>query len=176
MLRIARRGFTLVELLVVVAVIGLLVALLLPAFTAARNSARRIDCATRLRQIGLAMANYVDQQGPAGRYPDAAQLPSVTPNRPSLAVLLGPRLEDMKQVFACPMDQVRFPKEGISYEYKASQFAGKTRAQALISPSGGYTRPSENVILLNDFDPVHGAVNLEGSRNVLYADGHVEPL
>ncbi len=72
------RGFTLVELLVVIAIIGVLIGLLLPAVQAARESARRVSCQSKIRQIALALLNFetVNKTFPAAVKGDPGSTPS----------------------------------------------------------------------------------------------------
>lgn len=90
------RAFTLVELLVVITIIGILIALLLPAVQAAREVARRTQCSNNLHQIGLALDMYIDSQGINGRFPIAAEMynyPSNTHNWISFAAAVSPYIE-----------------------------------------------------------------------------------
>jgi prepilin-type N-terminal cleavage/methylation domain-containing protein len=92
-----RFGFTLIELLVVIAIIAVLIALLLPAVQAAREAARRSQCTNNLKQIGLAMHNYVSTYvnvppNNTDWYPNGSNTPAAGQNWSQLARLL-PYLE-----------------------------------------------------------------------------------
>lgn len=126
-------GMTLVEVLVVIAIIGLMVGLLLPAVQSARESARRITCKANLKQVGIAMNLYLDRKT-QGRFPVAAQTPSqelvffdaTRPIRPSIASVLGPYTEESRQVFKCPSDS----------DYFVMSAARRAALDAALSPQG----------------------------------------
>lgn len=93
-----RGGFTLIEALVVVAIIAFLIALFIPVSRGAREAARRTQCVCNLKQIGLALHNYADAWGGFPSVPDPVEVPTPpgyasSTSSPAVLVALLPYLE-----------------------------------------------------------------------------------
>lgn len=107
-----RRGFTLIELMVVICIIGILLGLLLTGVQAVRNAAHRVQCLNRLRQVAIACQNYA--AGRSGDLPSVDGLPRAKYGEYSLFVHLLPHLEGsaawresqlcLFKTFVCPLD------------------------------------------------------------------------
>jgi prepilin-type N-terminal cleavage/methylation domain-containing protein/prepilin-type processing-associated H-X9-DG protein len=168
-----KKGFTLIELLVVLSVISLLLGIILPVTSKARQSAKRIVCASNLRQLGIGLRCYLDDNRQI--MPPAAMRPSLNLNsdKPITDFLLP--YVDNPEVFKCPadMDEKFYRAEGSSYEYN-SMLAGKVVTQTWLSKR--LDAKERNIHVLYDYEPFHGKAGKKGGKNYLYADGHVGDL
>jgi prepilin-type N-terminal cleavage/methylation domain-containing protein len=125
----SRRAFTLIELLVVIAVIAVLVSLLLPAVQQAREAARRAQCKNNLKQIGLALHNYLDA---------ASSLP------PTVCIRPGDFGQWSAQARLLPfLDQANLQNLiDFSIPYNVQPNVAKVRVPTYICPSEVNDRPS----------------------------------
>ena len=160
--------FTLVELLVTIAVIAVLAGLLFPAFAKARATAQRSACANNLHGVGTAFKMYLGDNH--DYLPDAAMMPTVTPDSPRIGDVLAQNLP-AGNILRCPSDPdgKYFREEGSSYAYN-SMFGGQ-RVQETFAYK--LYNSDAKVALMYDFKPFHGKAGSSGSCNYLFADGHV---
>jgi prepilin-type N-terminal cleavage/methylation domain-containing protein/prepilin-type processing-associated H-X9-DG protein len=171
-----KRAFTLIELLVVIAIIAVLASLLLPALARAKGKARDLACLTNLKQLGVAVRMFSDEN--EGKLPLAEQLPtqpSTNPPLPRICDLLAPELgyntnalPQQTTVFRCPNDNAqRFDQNGSSYEWN-NWYGGRP----VDSPRHSQN-PISDAFLMYDYENFHSAGS---GKNVLFADFHVDSL
>jgi prepilin-type N-terminal cleavage/methylation domain-containing protein len=173
---VARRlaAFTLIELLVVIAIIAILAAMLLPAIARAKDKANDTQCISNLKQLGVAIFMYADEN--EGKLPAADPLvgnPVVATNPlPRICDLLarhvGYNSNNMPtsvSVFRCNKDnRGYFQQQGSSYQW-----------EYIMNGRVIESRTSERTPLMYDYENFHfGGTN--GAKFVLYGDGHVSRL
>jgi prepilin-type N-terminal cleavage/methylation domain-containing protein/prepilin-type processing-associated H-X9-DG protein len=177
-------GFSLIELMLVIGIIGILLGLSLPLLARARDRAVKATCGASLKQIGLAIESY--RMEFKGQMPKARYMPSPFlsgDNDPTLASRLNNYLDngggETSKVFKCPGDRQVFVLAGSSYMYQ-SEVSGVILEQWF--PVKYFNIPLSEVVVSRDFDL--GTFDLEGDktitvqafhdvRNLLFADGHV---
>ncbi len=199
-----RRAFTLIELLVVIAIIAILAAILFPVFARAREQARKITCASNLRQIGNAFAMYVEDYD--GGYPNTGNAFLFAgrywrwPVQPYLAYR-GTNAGDPLQaqdydasILICPSDPT--PKstyDFTSYGYSAAFYYTPAQVATMTSKYFWTTSPTptpttqtlaaveypaEKALVGEWYDnhaeDKHDWWSWGGARNYLFADGHVK--
>jgi prepilin-type N-terminal cleavage/methylation domain-containing protein/prepilin-type processing-associated H-X9-DG protein len=170
-------AFTLIELLVVIGIIGVLTSLLMPALSRAKGKASDTKCISNLRQIGIALVIYADEN--QGKLPYAERLPTspVTPTNvlPRIVDVLSNHVGGAVAVFRCPRDLVRpsfYEKEGSSYEWN---YQANGKPIVLPGVINGIQMTQEKARLMYDYENFHpGSTN--GTKNVLHGDGHVAPI
>ncbi|MCP4249919.1 MAG: prepilin-type N-terminal cleavage/methylation domain-containing protein [bacterium] len=196
---VKRRGFTLVELLVVVSVIALLIGILMPSLKKARVQTKRGVCASNLHQIGIGFQSYLVNNN--DRFPYASNMPSVGPGplmtaQPIyIADVLEPHTGKQANVFRCPSDEPKmdrkppnaglsyFQSERSSYEYRQSvgwhhwhiRLPGRTITEVarLWEEQSGQPKGEHSIWTMRDWNNFHGKGGTIGARRYLYIDGHV---
>ena len=165
-------GFTLIELLVVIAIIAVLIALLLPAVQSAREAARRAQCVNNLKQLGLAVHNYIAQTDvvPAHTLDNSQTWGWFAP----WTAALLPQMEQQPLYnalnFNLPMLELGF----ISPTIGANTTVGLSTVKTLLCPSESVTKtPSVAAV---EYAPMNYAGNYGGPANIRACSGTIIPV
>lgn len=160
----ARAGFTLLELLTVIVVIGLMAAILMPVYQRVTASGRATACISHLRQLGMGLTAYLadhDNQMPVlktGRESLADEVPVIDNT-------LDKYVTD-KAIFACPADRKFAARSGTSYVWNITLNGQPLASLNFLGVVDQYSR----IPILGDKEGFHPYS--ENKVNILYADGH----
>lgn len=146
-----RSGFTLIELLVVIAIIAILAAILFPVFAQAREKARQTTCASNLKQLGLAVVQYVQDYDENLPNPSVATTSAYTSTLVwtcgmGWAGIMYPYVKSTG-VYTCPSDPTALPNRNYAeISYAINVNCAANNAGGLGVPNGvGYQKPQPNI-------------------------------
>lgn len=161
-----RSGFTIVEILVVLAIISLLASILIPSFNRMKRAAQSTLCVGKLREIGIGLNNYFLDHGMT--FPTlVAARESREEEEPSIDTELLEYVGD-EFVFQCPSDHIGlFERTGSSYFWNSLINGQKPGNLDML----GLTDKASGIPIASDKENFHEHVG--DGVNMLYADGHV---
>lgn len=175
--------FTLIELLVVIGIIAILAAMLMPALSKAREKANQADCMSQLKQIGLALKMYANDQ--RGWYPAVLEGDTVsakTHNTPGLGVLLRDDYIETAKIFVCRSSKHTVPqKDGDKQAYQVMLENTTDTASGKDANKEICSYLYYGAVNSDDATAEHGIVRDKNANhkvlgNVLFGDSHVESV
>ena len=173
MTRLRKQAFTLMELLLVIGIIGILVALLVPAVSRTKEAGRSAVCLNNLHQIGIALQLYVQDNNNHLPVMYDRATNAAPPAGPAINQVLFSFVNGVSNIFRCPSDREKlFELTGSSYAWN-SLLNGQD-ADQLQMLSNAY--PLHQIFIVFDKEKFHFVHGEQRAINFLYADGHIKNL
>ncbi|MEQ1862055.1 MAG: type II secretion system protein [Chthoniobacteraceae bacterium] len=180
-MKLRNAAFTLIELLCVMAIIGLLASMAIPAMSGFIEKGREVKCMQNLKNIFIFTSSAADDND--NRFPKI----EIDPDNPAFGddPLAKPIFETLQRYgcteksLQCPTDVIGpnwYEKKKTSYMWQPFAEDEPTNSITIFTPRGAFPAKLSRVRLCQDWDLVHAAsdVGMRKRMNVLYADGHVQ--
>ena len=177
------KGFTLVELLVVISIIAMLLGILFPALAGARQSARKVTCKSNLHGCAVAFRMYLDENN--NTMPSAVYLPTIPTDKEKeqnlqpISKIMAKYLSG-SEALKCPGDKggEYFTEQGSSYEYDIILNGIRLDKKEITIERFGHsiTVPLAEIYVMRDYDAFHGKEDEKGSVMYFYADNLISDV